>query len=218
MLDDKKALLDAIPEMAIPANRIPAILHNATAWSCRLQSEAERAAVLTALVERVELGREGFRLALKLPLQPVENPAPTCLSSLALARVISLRIKRRGVELRLVIDGKGDSARKTDSALLKAVARAHCWFDDLLSGRVSSMVELAAREQVDERYLSRILRLAALGPEIVELIVEGRQPPDLTLQALLTRRRSLPLDWDTQQQVFGIDEVAARSVAATSTI
>jgi site-specific DNA recombinase len=77
-LDDQKALLDAIPEMAIGANRIPAILHSATAWSCRLQSEAERAAVLTALVERVELDQEAFRLALELPLQPAENPDPAC--------------------------------------------------------------------------------------------------------------------------------------------
>jgi len=110
-------------------------------------------------------------------------------------RVVPLRIKRRGVELRLVIDGDGGRARKADNVLLKAVARAHGWFDDLLSGRVSSMVELAVREKVDERYLSRVLRLAALSPEIVESIIEGRQPPDLTLQMLLTCRGNLPLDW-----------------------
>ena len=80
------------------------------------------------------------------------------------------------------------------------------------------MVELAAREQVDDRYMSRVLRLAALSPEIVESIVEGRQPPALSLQTLLTRRGNLPLDWAAQQRAFGIREVAAASVAASSTV
>jgi hypothetical protein len=102
--------------------------------------------------------------------------------------------------------------------LLKAVARTHQRFDDLVSGRVSSMVELAAREKVDERYIRRVLRLATLSPEVVESIVGGRQPPDLSLQMLLTRHLNLSLDWAAQQRAFGMDEVAARSVAASSTV
>ena len=73
MLDDQKALLDAIQEMGIAANNIPAILQGASSSICRLQSEAERAAVPSALVARVELGQEGFRLVLKLPIQIAEN-------------------------------------------------------------------------------------------------------------------------------------------------
>jgi hypothetical protein len=215
MLDDQKALLNAIQEMGIAANRIQVILHSASSWSGRLRSEAESGTVLSALIERVELGQEGFRLTLNLPIQLAESPALGNPTSLAITRFIPLHIKRRGLELRLVIDGKGGRARRADPVLLKAVARAHQWFADLVSGRVSSMVELAAHEQVDERYMSRVLRLSALSPEVVESIVEGRQPPDLTLQMLLTRQIDLPLDWAAQQRVFG---VAARSVVDNSTV
>jgi hypothetical protein len=220
MLDDQKAMLEVIQEMGIAANRIPAILQNASSWSGCLRSEAETSAVLSALVERVELGEEGFRLTLELPIQLAANLDAADPTSLAITRLIPLQIKRRGVELRLVIEGDGDRgrARKADPVLLKAVARANQWFDDLLSGRVPSMVALAAREKVDERYISRVLRLATLSPEVVESIVEGRQPPDLTLQMLLSRPIHLPLDWAAQPRVLGIGEVAPRAVAASSTV
>jgi hypothetical protein len=220
MLDNQKAVLDATREIEIAANRIPAILQSASSWSRRLPLEAETSAVLSALVGRVELGQTGFRLTLNLPTQIAENPDTPDPTSLAITHLIPMQIRRRGVELRLVIDGNGGrgQARKADPALLKAVARARQWFDDLLSGRVSSMVELAAREKVNERYISRGLRLATLSAEVVESIVEGRQPPDLTLQMLLSHRIHLSLDWADQLRALGIGEVAPRAVAASSTV
>jgi hypothetical protein len=86
---------------------------------------------------------------------------------------------------------------------LKLIARAHCWFDDLISGRAASMVEIAKREKVGKRYVSRIIRLAFLAPEIAEQIVNGCQPPDLTAQSLLHDRTELPLAWDAQHRVLG---------------
>jgi hypothetical protein len=50
-----------------------------------------------------------------------------------------MQIKRRGVELRLVVNGDRAKTQKADPALLKAIARAHRWFDDLVTGRVASM-------------------------------------------------------------------------------
>src|SRR5271168_1417145 len=107
MLDDQKALLDVIQEMGIAANRIPAILQSASSWSGRLRSEAETSAVLSALVGRVELDQTGFRLTLNLPTQTAENPDTPDPTNLALTRLIPMQLKRRGVELRLVIDGNG---------------------------------------------------------------------------------------------------------------
>ena len=59
-----------------------------------------------------------------------------------------MQIKRRGVELRLVVNGDRDKAQQADPALLKAIARAHRWFDDLVAGRVSSMAQIGTREGV----------------------------------------------------------------------
>jgi len=97
----------------------------------------------------------------------------------------------------------GDSAPRTDTVLLKLIARAHCWFDDLISGRTTSMVEIGKREKVGKRYVSRVIRLAFLAPEIVEQIVNGCQPPELTAQSLLNDRTELPLAWEAQHKVLG---------------
>jgi hypothetical protein len=61
---------------------------------------------------------------------------------------------------------------KTDQSLLRAVARAHCWFDDLVSGRCGSMVEIAKCNGVGKQYVSRLIRLAFLAPEEARAIVD----------------------------------------------
>ena len=113
-----------------------------------------------------------------------------------------MQIKRRGVEKRLLIGSAAGLARKIDRALLKAVARAHCWLEDFVSGRVPSMTAIAAREGVSTRYVSRLIRLGLLAPEIVGAIADGVQAPELTTQALLTRERELALSWQARKKEF----------------
>jgi hypothetical protein len=79
--------------------------------------------------------------------------------------------------MRLVIRGGSGSASRIDSTILKATARARRWFDDLVTGRAASMIEIGQREGVGKRYVSRMIRLAFLAHAIVERIAEGRQPP-----------------------------------------
>ena len=114
-----------------------------------------------------------------------------------------MQIRRRGVELRFVINGAARASCKTDQSLLRAVARAHCWFDDLVSGRCQSMVEIARRNGVGKQYVSRLIRLAFLAPETVERIVAGRQPPELTAQSLQAGCFDIPVDWAAQKRALG---------------
>lgn len=104
--------------------------------------------------------------------------------------------------MRLVLPGDSTPS-KVDLPLLKAIARARRWSQDLLSGRVASVTKLAKRERLDRRSVRRLLRLGFLSPRIVEAIVEGRQPPDLTV-IKLTRRIDLSLLWNAQEQALGI--------------
>jgi hypothetical protein len=137
----------------------------------------EQADALSALIDRVDLDQGGMGLSLKLPLSKAERGAPDGSSHLSIKRRVPVQLRRRGVELRLVINGGARASGKTDQSLLGAVARAHCWFDDLISGR--STVEIARRDGVGKQYVSRLIRLAFLAPEMVERIVAGRQPPEL---------------------------------------
>jgi hypothetical protein len=76
-----------------------------------------------------------------------------------------------------------------------------------VSSRVQSVAEIAEREGVADRYVRRVSRLAFLAPEIVETIVAGSQPPELTAEAL-AERIDLPLLWTAQEQAVGIAQSA----------
>ena len=77
------------------------------------------------------------------------------------------------------------SAPRVDTALLKAIVRAHRWRHKLESGEYASSAALAKAEGINESYLCRVLRLTLLGPDVVEAILQGGQPRMLELQSLL---------------------------------
>jgi site-specific DNA recombinase len=198
VLDDQQTVVSVIEEAALGSSRTAPLLKSAAVWSARLRFEQDKA--LSSLIDRVDLGQDGIRLSIKLPLSNAGGGAPDGSSHLSLKCHVPMQIRRRGVELRLVINGAARASCKTDQSLLRAVARAHCWFDDLVGGR--SMVEIAKRDGVGQQYISRLMRLAFLAPEMVERIVVGRQPPELTAQALRTGRLDVPVGWAAQKRAL----------------
>ncbi len=104
--------------------------------------------------------------------------------------------------MRMVVPtvGQIDNPTRQDSSLLKALGRAIVWRDKLESGEVASINAIARDEKMTGRYVSRILQLAYLSPEIVESILAGTQPPDFTVERL---RGSIPISWQDQCRLFG---------------
>ena len=94
-------------------------------------------------------------------------------------------------------------APRVDGALVKAVVRAHRWRHMLESGEYSSSAELAKAEKVNDSYLSRILRLTLIAPDIIEAILSGRQPRALQLDDLL---KPLPAAWERQRSELGTSQ------------
>jgi hypothetical protein len=84
---------------------------------------------------------------------------------------------------------------RADPAMVKALARAFRWKRMLEDGRYASISEIATAEKIDRGYVGSILRLTLLAPDIVEAILDGRQPAGLGLPALL---KPFPLEWDRQ--------------------
>jgi DNA invertase Pin-like site-specific DNA recombinase len=203
MLDDQSAVLEAAQKTDIDSRRIDRVLQAARTWSQRLQSETEQASAIAALVERVELKSEGMAVSIKLPITGTEKSRTQLSDEVAITRSFPMQLKRRGVELRLIVGDHNRSAATVDLPLLKAVARAHRWFDELSTGKASSLAEIAAREGLAVRYVGRLIRLAFLAPEIVEAIVEGRQPANLTAEAV-TRHIEIPLEWCSQKTALNI--------------
>ena len=112
---------------------------------------------------------------------------------------ISIR-KRGGRKMVLAPDGRLMATQKllcqqVDNALVKAIARAFRWRDMLENGRHATIKEIADTENINESYVSRLLRLTLLAPHIIETIIDGRQSPTTTLATLM---RQLPVRWDDQ--------------------
>lgn len=118
---------------------------------------------------------------------------------------VPLKLKRHGGrKLVIVPDGGSIPERpstRPDDTLLKALARAHRWKRMLESGLVRLMNELAEAEKINPSYLTRIYRLTLLAPDIVEAILDGRQPRNLQLADLMD---DVPMEWDRQREKFQV--------------
>ena len=88
---------------------------------------------------------------------------------------------------------------RIDSTLVKALARAFRWKKMLESGQFTTITELAKHENLALTYMTRVLRLSLLAPDIVETILDGRQPPEMTLAVLL---EPFPVQWEGQNQTL----------------
>ena len=112
---------------------------------------------------------------------------------------LAVRRQRGGRKLMLTpasTTNRGSSA--ADTTLVKALARAFRWRRLMEAGRYGPIDELAAAEKINSSYVSRLLRLTLLCPDIVEAILDGRQPAGMTLPALM---EPFPVEWDRQRRV-----------------
>ena len=95
----------------------------------------------------------------------------------------------------------GVVSTRGDPALVKALARAHRWRRMLEAGEHGTVRELAKAEKVKKTYITRALRLTLLAPEIIEAILEGRQPAAMTMAGLLN---PFPVVWAEQRAGLGV--------------
>ena len=96
--------------------------------------------------------------------------------------------------------------RRTDNTLVKALARAFRWKRMLESGEFATIAELAEREGIAPSYMTRVLRLTLLAPDIVEAILEGKQGPEVTLARVL---EPFPMEWSGRRTTSNISAEAA---------
>jgi hypothetical protein len=108
---------------------------------------------------------------------------------------VPFRVVKRGGRKEMHLPEGATHSRRTDNTLVKALARAFRWKRMLESGEFATIAELADREGIAAPYLTRVLRLTLLAPDIVETILDGQQGPRTTLEAL---REPFPADWQLQ--------------------
>jgi hypothetical protein len=100
----------------------------------------------------------------------------------------------------LAPDGTTDTwaapCRRIDNAMVKAITRAFRWREMLENGTHATIAEIAAAEKINASYVGRFLRLTLLAPDIVEAILGGRQPTEMTVAVLM---KPFPVGWREQR-------------------
>jgi len=89
-------------------------------------------------------------------------------------------------------------------ALIKAVVRSHAWYEMVLAGKIDDMKSLARETGLTRRYVRNVFGCAFLAPDIIEAILEGRQPLTLKFENLY---KNIPLTWAEQRQQFGFPQI-----------
>ena len=97
--------------------------------------------------------------------------------------------------------GEATVPTRADPALVKALARAFRYQRLLDEGRYASISEMAAAERIERGYLGSLLRLKLLASDIVEGILDGRQPAELERPTLM---EPFPLEWDVQRTALTV--------------
>ena len=173
----------------------------ATAQSWHQRIATDRMQFLKTVIERVVIHADHIEVCLRMPALVGEilgGPSP----ALGLPRIASIecpfRRLRQGRAVRLVV---GDTNITTDAsrqAILKAIARARRWYEQLTTGEASSIAQLAAMHGVSPRFVHMQMKLVPLSPQSIEAMMTRPDSLPLSLDDLLTR---IPMKWS--EQAFG---------------
>lgn len=115
---------------------------------------------------------------------------------------VPFRVVKRGGRKEMQLPEGAALPRRTDNTVVKALARAFRWKRMLESGEFGTIAELAEREGIAPSYMTRVLRLTLLAPDIVQAILDGRQGPEVTLALVL---EPVPAAWNEQRQRYPAD-------------
>ena len=212
-LKDEGELHRALAEMISEAHEIETLIAEASALAERWprMPSAQKRQRLQALIARITLNpgsieirirtahladllRSGEEIGACEPMALPDEPV--------LVLTIAARLKRTGMEKKLLIEGANKrSGTKADAGLLKLIARAH-ELQEIFTRGGRPISEMAEAAGVSSSYFTRMLRLSFLAPDITRAILHGHQPADLTARKLMADTRA-PIDWDEQRAGLG---------------
>ena len=109
---------------------------------------------------------------------------------------VPFRVVKRGGRKEMQMPKGATQQRRADNTLVKALGRAFRWKRMLESGEFATIAELAEREGIAPSYMTRVLRLTLLAPDIVEAILDGTRGPEVALARVL---EPFPLEWEAQR-------------------
>jgi site-specific DNA recombinase len=201
LLDDlrfKRKSPDQVSTLLTRASRL--------ADACEAASFAEQLEIITALVRRVSVAQDKVTIEIDrqtLAARLLDQEAVSksgAKSRGAITIDVPVRFRRRGVEAKLMVLGQSEPAPQPDDNLVRLLTRAHEWFGRIVRGEASGPGDIAKAEGLCRTYVTRVVCLAFLAPEITRAILEGRQPLELTSKRLISSALKVPLLWSDQTE------------------
>jgi DNA invertase Pin-like site-specific DNA recombinase len=167
--------------------------------------ETRQRAFLTALIGRIDIGHNQINIQIRpTRLAALLNLAAES-SAVDDTQILSVpvELRRSGREIKMRIDATDPfAAAKPDARLIKLLIRARRFNAALVRSEGVPFAALAEREGVSPSYFTRLVRLSYLAPDIIQAILDGRQPRNLTPDKLVAHSR-LPLAWHDQRTALG---------------
>ena len=194
-LTDESQLLDWVhSRMDCPPLQWREIIQETKRVSQRLQEDAKLC--LPKVVERIVVCADRINVGFKAnALSGIEDEELVWLST-------PYAIKRRGLAMRLILNNEAQ-ATTPDACLLELMAKGYRWLNQLTSGASDGVGAIAREEGVGTSYVTRLMYLAMLAPDIIQKIARGEHPGDLTAQRLVGML-PLPEDWEEQRRLLGM--------------
>ncbi len=205
LLDDQSELASIFQLGRMTPVEATAVLKAATSLSLSLGKLdlTQLRKALQTYVTRVEIGDTTIAVTLNFAELRHVLRLPAIISEPQTHTIVTpVRVTKRGVEQRLVIGGGVMAPIKRDETLVKALARAYAWFEDLRTSRIGDLSEIATREKLPRSYVQAHLPLAFLSPKLVQAILDGRQPADLSAKRIMYRT-DMSVDWARQANELG---------------
>jgi len=141
-------------------------------------SQSRKQELVSSLVSRVTVAEAAISLSLKAKqlralLSNTAEPPERHASVPDIVLEAQFNAPSRDKATKLLIEQPGGLPSGPDPVVVKAIARAHGWFEQLITGKADSMAQIAVRESITDNYVSNLIHLAWLSPHQVDLILEG---------------------------------------------
>ena len=217
---DRRWLIESLRLEDTTHNKVGAIINSARALATRLTSASgsEQRGMLLRLLRRIVLAESRLQIDVrtnellilsssektdgfqsgprKIGTQPTQD-SKSQPDEHVTTLTVACGLQAPRVETKIILEGALSSKRsQPDPALIKTIARAHVWFEDIVAGRLT-MTELATREGMKVSSVAKLLPLAFMAPDIVEAILAGDQSATIVARRLI--RSDLPLLWKHQR-------------------
>jgi site-specific DNA recombinase len=165
------ALADSLTSGSPMAQNVADLLARVTVSSTSLKISIKRAQLLAILTDKiVERSQDNDKdniISLEAPIPAMAN----------------------GGSGKFVLENQ--NVKTPNAVVVKAIARASIWFEQLSAGESQSMAQIAARENITDNYVSNLIHLAWLSPDLVGRVLEGESEATAVARAAMLTRK-----WD----------------------